>query len=77
MPTLLRIGPYRFFFWSDEHAPPHVHVESAHGRAVVELAVVEVKIARGYTDRERAEIREIVVRHREGFLRRWYGYFGG
>jgi hypothetical protein len=77
VPTLLRIGPYRFFFWSDEHEPPHVHVESAQGRAVVELAVIEVRKARGYTDQERAQIREIVVRHREAFLRRWYGCFGG
>jgi len=77
VPTLLRIGPYRFFFWSHEHEPPHVHVESAHGRAVVDLAVVEVKKARGYTARERAQIRAIVVRHREAFPRRWHGYFGG
>ena len=29
MPTLLREGPYRFFFYSDEgdpREPPHVHV---------------------------------------------------
>lgn len=28
MPTVLRVGPYRFFFYaSDRHEPPHVHVE--------------------------------------------------
>jgi len=28
MPTVLRIGPYRFFFFSNEgNEPPHVHVE--------------------------------------------------
>ena len=75
VPTVLRSGPYRFFFWSSEHDPPHVHVESAHGRAVVELAVVEVKKARGYTDREQVVIRDIVVRHQDAFLRRWREYF--
>jgi len=28
MPTILRVGPYRFFFYSaDGEEPPHVHVE--------------------------------------------------
>ncbi|MFN2499896.1 MAG: DUF4160 domain-containing protein [Pyrinomonadaceae bacterium] len=28
MPTILRVRPYRFFFYaSDRNEPPHVHVE--------------------------------------------------
>jgi hypothetical protein len=28
MPTVLRVGPYRFFFFSgDRDEPPHIHVE--------------------------------------------------
>jgi len=28
MPTVLRVGPYRFFFYAgDREEPPHVHVE--------------------------------------------------
>ncbi|MDQ3013392.1 MAG: DUF4160 domain-containing protein [Acidobacteriota bacterium] len=28
MPTVLRIGPYRFFFYAgDRNEPPHIHVE--------------------------------------------------
>jgi hypothetical protein len=28
MPTVARIGPYRFFFYSSENRePPHIHVE--------------------------------------------------
>jgi hypothetical protein len=28
VPTVLRLGPYRFFFYSSDGAePPHVHVE--------------------------------------------------
>jgi len=28
MPTVLRIGPYRFYFWSHEpDEPPHIHVD--------------------------------------------------
>ncbi|WP_353662087.1 DUF4160 domain-containing protein [Hydrogenimonas sp. SS33] len=28
MPTVLRIGPYRFFFYSNECGePPHIHIQ--------------------------------------------------
>ncbi|MGH8245034.1 MAG: DUF4160 domain-containing protein [Gammaproteobacteria bacterium] len=31
MPTVLRSGPHRFFFFSREgHEPPHVHIETAY-----------------------------------------------
>ena len=34
MPTVLRSGPYRRFFYAgDGHAPPHVHVERDEGAA--------------------------------------------
>lgn len=33
MPTILRDGPYRLFFYSNEgEEPPHVHVERDRGR---------------------------------------------
>jgi hypothetical protein len=29
MPTVLRVGPYRFFFYSNEgQEPPHIHVKA-------------------------------------------------
>ena len=29
MPTILRVGPYRFFFYAgDRDEPPHIHIES-------------------------------------------------
>ncbi|WP_439481025.1 DUF4160 domain-containing protein [Cyclobacterium plantarum] len=42
MPTVLRIGPYRFFFFSNEgNEPPHIHVESGEGHAKFWLEPVE------------------------------------
>ncbi len=39
MPTVLRIGSYRFHFYSDEgHEPPHIHVRSADGECKFWLA---------------------------------------
>lgn len=34
MPTVLRIGRFRFFFYSNENAePPHIHVKVAENEA--------------------------------------------
>jgi hypothetical protein len=40
MPTLLRIFGLRSFFWSREHKPIHVHVESSGGIAKFEIETV-------------------------------------
>lgn len=37
MPTVLRVGEFRMIIWPSDHAPPHVHVHGADGRAVIEI----------------------------------------
>jgi hypothetical protein len=37
MPTLLTIFGLRFYFYSDEHLPIHVHIENADGKAKLNL----------------------------------------
>lgn len=49
MPTILREGRYRFFFFSNESTEPrHVHVESADGYAKFWLEPVELMKSIGY-----------------------------
>jgi len=41
MPTVLRIGAYRFHFYSDEsHEPPHIHVANGDGECKFWLEAV-------------------------------------
>ena len=49
VPTLLRIGPYRFLFHSREHDPPHIHVESSSGKDRYEISrgTILVDLAEG------------------------------
>jgi hypothetical protein len=75
VPTVLRSGPYRFFFWSREHDPPHIHVESSNGKAVFELLPVLLQRRKSYTPRELEQIERLVVDHRREFLRRWHEHF--
>jgi hypothetical protein len=75
-PTVLRTGPYRFFFFSsDKHEPPHVHVERETKRAKFWLEPVELETNEGFGARELARIRAIVQNHREELLRVWHEFF--
>lgn len=76
MPTVLRTGPYRFFFYSgDRDEPPHVHVEREASRAKFWLEPVRLTESGGFG---RVEIRrlEALVRDNVITLRRaWNEYF--
>ena len=53
MPTVLRIGPYRFYFFSNEgDEPPHVHVDRDAATAKVWLDPVELSRSRGFRPKE-------------------------
>ncbi len=49
MRTVLRVGPYRFFFFAGDRAePPHVHVERDANRAKVWLDPVRLRESGGF-----------------------------
>ena len=53
MPTVLRDGPYRFFFYvGDGSEPPHIHVERDRCEAKLWLAPVRLKRSRGFSRQE-------------------------
>ena len=56
MPTILRSGPYRLFFYAgDGHEPPHVHVERDEG--VVKFWLDPIRLMKDVGFRA-AELRE-------------------
>ncbi len=53
MPTVLRVGPYRFFFYAgDRTEPPHVHVEHENATAKFWLEPVRLSGSRGFARHE-------------------------
>ena len=77
MPTVLRHGRHRFFFFSNEgNEPPHIHVETAEDYAKFWLEPIALARSMGYNAKELRELRELVEEHKDLFLRRWYEYFG-
>ena len=78
MPTVLRTGPYRFFFYAgDGNEPPHVHVERDDCEAKFWLVPVRLARSRGFTRKELRQIRALIETYREALLERWHEYFGG
>lgn len=77
MPTVLRIGGHRFFFFSNEgDEPPHIHVETAENYAKFWLSPVALATSVGYTARELRQLRELVEEHRDFLEAKWHEYFG-
>ncbi len=78
MPTILREGPYRFFWYSHEPGePPHVHVDRDACSAKFWLHSVELARNLGFPAHELRRIRVIIETNRNMFLEAWNGYFGG
>jgi len=77
MPTVLRVGRYRFSFFSNEGAePPHIHVKAASDEAKFWLDPVELCGNYGFNGRELNDILKLVVEHQNLLLEAWYEYFG-
>jgi hypothetical protein len=50
MPTVLRSGPYRAFYYAgDRHEPPHVHIERYRSKAKYWLDPVTLQSSSGFS----------------------------
>ena len=77
MPTVMRIGPYRFFFYSNEgFEPRHIHVKSGDGEAKFWLEPIELAWNRGYNQRQLGQIRAYIEAHWSTLVNAWIEFFG-
>lgn len=76
MPTVLRVGPYRFFFYSREsNEPAHIHINASGKEAKVWLAHVDLASSYGFKPHELAEVLMIVTENKKAFLEAWNEHF--
>lgn len=76
VPTVLRVGPSRFFFYAgDRLEAPHVHVERESYRAKVWLDPVRLQESGGFRRSEIAPILDVVRAHEAQRLGAWNEYF--
>ena len=77
MPTLLFIFGLRFYFYSREHKPIHIHIESADGVAKFRLESEVVLIEnRGLKMKDIKLAESILEEKKDEFIRKWKIYFG-
>jgi len=71
MPTVLRTRGYRFFFYVNDHHPPHIHVERERSTAKFLLKNAELIKSKRFTASELSDIRKIVLENIELFKTKW------
>ncbi len=77
MPTILRVGRFRFFFYSNEgQEPPHIHVKAGGDEAKFWLDPITLAANYGFNGRELTEIERLVGQHRAVFLEAWDEHYG-
>ncbi len=77
MPTILREGPYRIYFFSHEpNEPAHVHVDRDASSAKFWLNPVGLARNLGFRAADLREIERIIRERQAQLLEAWNGYFG-
>ncbi len=76
MPTVLRVGSYRLYFWSHEpNEPPHVHVDRDDRSAKFWLDPVSLARNRGFAARELRQVEALVAEHQAALQEAWDDLF--
>lgn len=77
MPTILRTGPFRFFFYAgDRNEPHHVHVERDNKVAKFWLDPIRLQRSGGFSRKEVRQIHNIIKQQHLELLEAWNDYFG-
>ncbi len=77
MPTVLKIGPYRFYFYSHETSePPHVHIDRDDESAKFWLTPVALARNLGFPAVELRRLQRLVVENQTKLVEAWNEYFG-
>ncbi len=76
MPTVLRIGAYRFYFYSHEpHEPPHIHIDRDNLSAKFWLEPVVLAKNIGFRAKELRKLELLVRENQTKLLESWNEYF--
>ena len=78
MPTVVRVGPYRLYFYAgDRREPKHVHVERDDKVAKFWLEPVRLERSGGFRASEVRRLHQIIQEHQARLLEAWHDYFEG
>ncbi len=75
MPTIFSQKGYRFFFYSNEHLPMHIHIEKDNKTAKFEILPITLIKSRKFNATEIREIRSLVEENSGLIKNKWNEYF--
>ena len=77
-PTVLREGPYRFYFFSREELRMHVHVHGPRGEAKFWLEP-EISLAQNYglSTQQISVVLRVIQEHEDEIRKAWKAHFPG
>ena len=76
MPTLFTIFGLRFYFYSEEHLPIHVHVRNSDGRAKIQVDPEVVLIEnKGVKPNDLKKALTLTNLYKEQITEFWYEFF--
>ena len=75
-PTLFIVFGLRFFFYSNEHLPIHVHVRNSDGEARFEVEEIRLIANKGLRNKDLKLAEAIIEENREIIIGKWNEYFG-
>ena len=77
MPTIFEQDGYRFFFYSNDHRPIHVHVRYGGGEAVFnDQDAVELRESIGLKTGELTRAQELAEARRQLIVDKWHEHLG-
>jgi hypothetical protein len=76
MPTVFTKDGYRFFFYSNDHTPIHVHVQKGGGEAVfIVEGEVFLRESVGLKTKQLSKAEDLAESHKELIIQKWHEYF--
>ncbi len=75
MPLVFRERGFRFFFYSLEHPPMHVHAQNADGECKFEIKPVRFVVNRGMKEKDVRTADELIREHEDLIARTWKEFF--
>jgi hypothetical protein len=77
MPTVLRSGPYRLYFYSHEpNEPPHIHVDRGEASCKFWLTPVALASNLGFKPKDLRTIETIVMANLSSLTKAWREFHG-
>ena len=75
-PTVFRIGPYRFYFFSREEPRMHIHVDSSEGEAKFWIdPAIGIARSHGLSEQELTRVRKMIEEREDVIRAAWNEHF--